>query len=209
MKLFIAPGACSMAPHILLEEVGASFETYKVDLRAKKLANGDDFLKINPKGQVPTLQTESGDILTECAVILQYISDQYPASNGLPAAGTWKRYQAQEWLNYISTEVHKTMGYFFAINRLYTDNTVADQVREATRLVTAQKFDYLSKHLDSHSFLMGNEFSAPDAYLFTVLNWHRFLGMDISKWPTLKNYMEKMAARPSCQKAMKAEGLVS
>lgn len=208
MKLFFSPGACSMSPHIVLEEVGAKYEIYKIDMKNKTLPNGEDFKKINPKGQVPTIQTEDNKVLTEGAVIVQYISDTYPQKNVLPAWGTWERTKANEWLNYIGSELHKTMGAWFGIERLYTDPNTISQVKVVTQKMTAMKFDYLDNHLKDNDFLMGKEFSAPDAYLFTVLSWHKALQMDLSKWPNLAAFDQRMKARPSVQKAMQAEGLI-
>lgn len=208
MKLFFSPGACSLAPHILLNEVGGGYETYKVDLAAKKLANGEDFLKVNPKGQVPTLQTEDGKILTENAVILGYIADTFPHKNVLPANGTWERYKANEWLNFVATEVHKSMGSLFATDRVYPDKAVAEQVKTAIKGLVAKKLDYVNTHLAQNEFLTGKNFCAADAYLFTVLGWSGMLKIDLTPFAHIQTFQKRMMERPAVQRAMQAEGLI-
>jgi glutathione S-transferase len=208
MKLYYSPGACSMASHILLHETGAKHQSDNVDMKTKKTASGEDFNQVNPKSQVPTLKTNDGQILTESAVVLQYISEQHPEKNLLPKWGTWERFKANEWLNYVATEIHKGMGILFAVDRMVAHPQGKEELRKSSVEAMGKKFDYLSKHLKENQFMLGQQFSAVDAYLFTILNWHGFLKVDMTKWPTLMGYMEKVKSRPSVQAAMKAEGLI-
>lgn len=208
MKLYFSPGACSLSPHIALQEAGAQFQTEKVDLKTKKTATGADFLKINPKGQVPTFQVEEGKILTEGAVIVQYIADKFPEKNLLPKYGTWERVKANEWLNYIASDIHKTMGSLFAVDSMIPNKEGNEQFRMATKETMYRKFDYLATHLSTNQFLLGTQFSVVDAYLFTCMNWHKPLAMDLTKWPKLMGYMERVQTRPAVQTAMRAEGLL-
>lgn len=207
MKLYFSPGACSLNPHIVLNEVGAPYEMERVDLKAKKTQKGEDFLKINPKGQVPTFQTEDGKILTEGAVIVQYIADKYPEKNMMPKWGTWERYKANEWLNYVATEIHKNMGTMFAVDRMITNKEGNEEFKNSMRDGLGKKFDYLSSHLSNNTFLMGSQFCAADAYLYTVLSWHAYLKLDMTKWPKLMGYMEQIQTRPAVRATLKAEGL--
>ncbi len=206
MKLYFSPGACSLNPHIVLNEVGAPYEMERVDLKTKKTQKGDDFLKINPKGQVPTFQTEDGKILTEGAVIVQYIADKYPEKNMMPKWGTWERYKANEWLNYVATEIHKNMGTMFAVDRMITNKEGNEEFKNSMREGLGKKFDYLSSHLSNNAFLMGTQFCAADAYLYTVLSWHAYLKLDMTKWPKLMGYMEQIQSRPAVRATLKAEG---
>ncbi len=208
MKLYFSTGACSLAPHILLKAAGATFEAVRIDMKTKTTAGGEDYNKINPKSQVPALQTMDGQLLTENAVILQYISDQFPEKNLLPAVGSWERYRANEWLNYVATELHKGMGLLFAADRLVSDKQGNTELKENQKKGLAKKFDYLSQHLKDHPFILGKHFSAVDAYAFTILNWHGFLQVDLTKWPVLMAYMEKMKAHSPVHAAMKGEGLL-
>lgn len=201
MKLYYAPGACSLAPHIALREAGLPFDLVKVDLRAKKLDGGEDYLAINPKGAVPAIGLDDGAVLTENAAILQYIGDQAPASGLLPELGNFKRYRVLEWINYVSTELHKGFGPLW-------NPTTAPEAKEATRQLLAKKFDYVQERLGDGSYLMGDAFTAPDAYLFVILNWTGMHDIDLSRWPGLGAFMERMKARPAVQEALKAEGLV-
>jgi len=200
MKLYFYPGACSLAPHIVLREADFSFDLEQVDLGKKLTAGGDDFSKINPKGYVPALRLDDGEILTEVAVILQYLADHKPASGLEPGVGTMERYRVMEWLNFIATEVHKQFGPLF--NPKITPEWKENQL---SRL--AQRFDYLAQHLSGKQYLMGDKFTVADAYLFTVINWAGFLHVDISKWPQLTDYLARIAARPAVKAAMEAEGL--
>ena len=200
MKLYFMPGACSLSPHIALRETGLSFDLEQVDSKTKKTKSGADFLKVNPKGYVPALQLDDGQTLTEAAVIVQYIADKKPEAKLLPPAGTTERYRAQEWLNYIATEIHKGVGALF-------NPKLTDPWKDVLRESVAPKFDYLSKRLEGRSYAFGDGFSAVDGYLFTILGWPQYVGIDLAKWLVLKSYTDGIAKRPSVQAALKAEGL--
>ena len=200
MKLYYITGACSLSPHIALRETGLSFDLEQVDSKTKKTKSGADFLKVNPKGYVPALQLDDGQTLTEAAVIVQYIADKKPEAKLLPPAGTTERYRAQEWLNYVATEIHKGVGALF-------NPKLTDPWKDVLRESVAPKFDYLSKRLEGRSYAFGDGFSAVDGYLFTVLGWPQYVGIDLAKWPVLKSYTDGIAKRPSVQAALKAEGI--
>ena len=201
MKLYYYPGACSMAPHIVLREAGYTFDLDKVDLANKRTASGEDYSKVNPKGYVPAIKLDDGQVLTEVAVILQYLADQKPQSGLAPKAGTMERYRLMEWLNFVATEIHKTLG------ALYNPNITPDWKENQIALFD-KRCEILIRNLGGKQYLMGDKFSVVDAYLFTILNWHNFLNVDMSKWPELKDYMARVAARPAVKEAMRAEGLV-
>jgi len=207
MKLYFSPGACSMAPHIVLEEMGIKYETEKVDLKTRKTAGGEDFTKVNPKSQVPTLKTNDGQILTEGAVIMQYVADQQPEKHLLPKWGTFERYRANEWLNYVATEIHKTMGSLFAADRMVPNKEANTQFRANVVEGLNKKFDYLNTHLGKNQFILGSQFSAADAYLFTILSWHNHVKVDLAPFKNLLGFMERVGTRPAVQKVLKAEGL--
>jgi glutathione S-transferase len=200
MKLYLYPGACSLAPHIVLREAGFSFDLEQVDLGTKLTAGGEDFSKINPKGYVPALRLDDGEVLTEVAVILQYLADHKPESGLEPGAGTMERYRVMEWLNFIATEVHKQFGPLF-------NPKINAEWKERQLSGLGRRFDYLAQHLSGKQYLMGDKFTVADAYLFTVLNWAGFLHVDIAKWPQLTDYLARVAARPAVKAAMEAEGL--
>jgi glutathione S-transferase len=202
MKLYYSPGACSHAPHILLREAGLDFTIEKVDLAAKKTETGDDFKKINPHGYVPALQLTDGSVLTEVAVINQYIADRVPAKKLAPANGTPERYTLQSWLNFISSEVHKQLGGMF-------NPKMPDEYKAILKEKLATRFDTINADLAKQAFLLGETFTAADAYLYTVLNWSKYFAIDLAKWPAIKSFMERVAARPSAQEAAKAEGLAA
>lgn len=199
MKLYYVPGACSLAPHIVLREVEVKFELEAVNLRTGQTSKGD-FKILNPKGYVPLLELHNGQTLTEVAVILQYIADFHPEKRLMPAAGTLERYRCLEWLNFIATEVHKTFSPLF---RKETPEVYASQIKETLGM----RFEYVSRNLSGNEYLMGKDFTIADAYLFTILNWAGFLGIDLKPWPTLTQYMERMKKRPSVIEALKAEGI--
>jgi glutathione S-transferase len=202
MKLYFAPGACSLSPHIVLMEAGIAAETEQVDNREKKTKSGKDYWVINPKGQVPALQLDSGEMLTEGPVIVQYLADQTPASGLVPAHGTIERYRVQEWLNFITSELHKSFGPIFR-------PTTPDAYKAISKENLGKRFDWLDKELAGKQYLTGDKFTVADAYLFTVLRWSSRIEVDIAKWPNLKAYMDRVAARPKVQAAMKAEGLIN
>jgi glutathione S-transferase len=199
MKLYFKPGACSLSPHIVLRELGLPFELERVDTKAQKTASGADFTAINPKRYVPTLQLDGGEILTEGAVIVQYLADRKPEAQLAPPAGSMERYRLQEWLNYVATEMHKSYGPLFR---------ASEEQRPALAEAMVPKFEYLARHLDKRPFLMGERFSIADAYLFTVLNWSKRVGIDLARWPALRAYVDRVAGRPAVRAAMEVEGLL-
>ena len=202
MKLYFAPGACSLSPHIVLREAGLAFDLEQVDNREKKTKTGKDYWTVNPKGQVPALQLDSGEMLTEGPVIVQYLADQKPAAGLVPAAGTIDRYRVQEWLNFITSELHKSFGPIFR-------PTTPDAYKAISKENIGKRFDWVDKQLAGRQYLMGDKFTVADAYLFTVLRWSSRVDIDVAKWPNLKTYMDRVGARPKVQAAMKAEGLIS
>jgi len=200
MKLYYSPAACSLAPHIALEESGLSYEIVRVDLRTHKIANGIDFYAINPKGYVPVLELDDGERLTEAAVILQYIADRKPGTLA-PVFGSIERYRLMEWLNFIATEVHKQFAPLFY-------PTTPDATKEAQRAKLATRFDLIAKTLATRPYLTGETFTVADAYLFTIVNWSATLKIDLAPWPALQQFQARVAARPKVREAMKAEGLI-
>jgi glutathione S-transferase len=199
MKLYYSPGACSLAPHIALNEAGLAYDAVKVDLRTHTLADGTDYYTINPKGYVPFLETDDGTRLSEVAVLLQYIADRKPGTLA-PAFGTMERYRLMEWLNFIATEIHKQFGPLW-----YADTP--DATKEKQRAALARRFDYVAKTLAAHPYLTGNAFTIADAYLFTVVNWSGMLKIDLSPWPALQQFQARVAARPKVHATLVAEGL--
>jgi glutathione S-transferase len=201
MKLYYAPGACSLASHIVLREAGCPFELEQVDLGSHKTAAGEDYNRINPKGYVPALRLDDGQTLTENVAIMQYVADQKPQSGLAARAGTMERYRLVEWLNFISTEIHKTFG------PLWNPKT-PDETKQNQRNMLARRIGYVAGELQGKPYLMGNTFSIADAYLFTVLNWAGMLNVDIGRWPAITQYMAHIAGRPHVAEAMKTEGLL-
>ena len=199
MKLYYAPGACSLAPHIALREAGIPVELQKVDLKAKQY-DGGDYKQVNPKGYVPAVDTGSG-VLTEAPVILQYIADQKPDSGLAPKPGDAARYKLQEMLNFITAELHKGFGNFF-------NPAMNDGWRQAVTDRLGVRLDWLAKHLEGKPFVMGEKFTVADAYLFTILSWATPTKFDLSKWPAITDYQKRIAARPKVREALKAEGLL-
>jgi glutathione S-transferase len=201
MKLYYYPGACSMAVHIVLREAGYAFDLDKVDLAAKTTADGEDYNLVNTKGYVPALRLDDGQVLSEDAVILQYLADHKPESGLAPPLGGMERYRLMEWLNFIASEVHKTLGALFnpRITPDWKDNQITLFSRRAS---------WLAEQLAERPYLMGANFSVADAYLFTVLNWCKLFHIDLGLWPVLQDYMARIASRPAVQAAMKAEGLL-
>ncbi len=201
MKLYYSPGACSLSPHIVLREAGADFELDRVDFATRKTAGGIDFNQINPKGYVPVLQLDNGEVLTEGAAIVQYLADQNPKAGLAPQAGTLERARLQEHLNYIAAEVHKGFSPLFS-------KDLDDAGREAAKKKLGQRLDYVEKLFsDGRSFLLGNAFSVADAYLFVVLSWTKPTGIGLEKWPYLQAFVGRVAGREAVQAALKAEGL--
>ncbi|TFW32402.1 glutathione transferase GstA [Massilia horti] len=200
MKLYFSPGACSLSPHISLIEAGFTFTTERVDLGTKLTASGADFRAINPKGYVPALQLNDGTVLTEAPAILQYIADQAPASNLVPVAGI-ERYRVLEWLNFISTELHKNFSPLF-------NKTASEDMKQAARANLANRFGYVERMLEGQDYLTGSAFTAADTYLFTVASWAGFVQLDLSPWPAVQAFLARVAARPAVQQALRAEGLL-
>ncbi|MCA1248531.1 glutathione transferase GstA [Massilia sp. MS-15] len=200
MKLYFSPGACSLAPHIALIIAGIPFSAERVSLKTKLTASGSDFRDINDKGSVPALQLDNGKVLTEAAVLLQYIADQAPAAGLAPAAGSVERYELMVWLNYIATELHKRF------TPLFTPGCT-EEGRSAAWAALARPLGYIAGKLDGRDFLAGASFSIADAYLFTVLNWAMFAKFSLDDWPVLQAYQARVGAIPAVQEAMRAEGL--
>jgi glutathione S-transferase len=198
MKLYISPGACSMASNIALHEAGIQFEVSKVDKRTKR-ADGVDFLTINPKGYVPALRLDDGELLTENVVVLQYIADLNPAAKLAPPAGTMERYRLQEWLSFINSELHKSFTPLFS-------SEATEDMKTYSRNYLAKRLAYIETAMGDRKYLMGDQFTVADAYLFTVLGWGVHVGVSIS--PQLKSYVERVRARPHVIEAMTAEGLI-
>lgn len=199
MKLYTTPGTCSLGPHIALREAGADFDLEKVNLREKKLSDGGDFFDVNYKGQVPTLELDNGEKLTECAAIVQYVADQNPDAGLAPPAGTMERYRLQEWLSFIGSELHKGLPPMFLPN-------IPDDYKPVAMAKLTQKFGNLDGRLGDNDYLMGDSFSMADAYCFAIMRWTQRADIDLSPWPNLKAYMERIAARPQVKAAMEAEG---
>jgi glutathione S-transferase len=199
MKLYYSPGACSLAPHIVLREAGIKFDLEKVDLAAKKTESGEDYLAVNAKGYVPALKLDDGTVLTEASVILQHIADSRPRRGLAPKPKTPERYKLMEWLNFTASEIHKGLGDLF-------NPKMTPEWREAKLDRLAKRFDFLENALGANQYLMG-EFSVADAYLFTVLNWTDRLQVDISRWPNIQAFKARVAERNTVKKAMKAEGI--
>src|SRR6202521_920521 len=199
MKLYYFTGACALSPHIVALEAGVAVTMVKIDSKTKRTETGEDFLTINSKGAVPTLQLDDGRVLTEGPAIVQYLADQKPESGLAPRAGTFERYQLMEILNYITSEVHK--GYSPLFNPKFSADWKASAMANL-----GKKLDWLSGFLGSKTFLMGTAFSVADAYLFTVLRWSEHVGVDLGKWPVLTAYRARVGERPKVQEALKAEG---
>lgn len=201
MKLYFSPGACSLSPHIVLHEAGLDFSTEKVDLRDKQTAGGADYRLVNPKGSVPALMLKDGEVLTEVPAIVQFLADLVPEKQLAPLAGSFERYRLVEWLNYIGTEVHKGFGPLF--NRAATA-----EMRDMAISALTLRFGHLARSLEGCDYLMGERFTVADAYLFTVLNWCGFSGVDLAPWPVLQAFQARVAARPAVQQALRDEGLL-
>lgn len=200
MKLFLKPGACSLSPHIVLEELGLKYETETVDLKGKKTGSGADYLAINPKGYVPALQLDDGTVLTEGPAIVQYLADLKPEKKLAPANGTLARYQLQGWLTFVGMELHRNFGPFF--------NPAAGQDwKDACRANIERRLAWVNEQLAGKDYLMGQDFTVADAYMYTVVGWTKFVKIDISAHSNLLAYMGRVVARPAVLAALKAEGL--
>lgn len=204
MKLYYAPGACSLSPHIVLREADRRFDLERVDLRTHRTASGADYMQINPKGYVPALQLDGpgSPVLTEVAAVVQYIADLVPDQRLVPPSGTFARYHLQEWLSFISSEIHKQFGPLF-------DAKTPEAVAQRQRARIGKRLLYLQDVLDDRAFLMGESFTVADAYLFAILRWCRPNGIDLGLYPNLDDYEDRIAQRPAVQAAMSAEGILA
>lgn len=200
MKLYYSPGACSLSPHIVLREAGLAFEPVAAPTKTHKLADGTDYYSINPLGYVPMLELDDGTRLREGPAIVQYIADQVPTKNLAPANGTLPRYRLQEWLTFIGTEIHKTFSPLFNPN-------MPEDGKKVFRDKLASRFQWLDGQLAGKQYLLGEHFSVADAYLYTVTRWTKPMAIDLSGFPNLQTYIERVAARPAVQEALKVEGL--
>jgi glutathione S-transferase len=200
MKLYFSPGACSLSPHIVLREAGIPFDLEQVNNQEKKTKSGQDYWTINSKGYVPTLELDNGERITEGPVIVQYVADQKPGSGLAPANGTLERVRVQEWLNFITSELHKSFGPIFR-------PTTPDAFKDISRQNLGKRFEWLDKQLAGKQYLMGDKFTVADAYLFVVLRWTSRVNIDITQWPNIKAYFDRVAARPKVREALVAEGL--
>jgi glutathione S-transferase len=201
MKLYYSPGACSLSPHIVARELGLDVQLEKVDLKSHTFDSGSDYYKVNPKGYVPALELKPGEILTEGPAIVQYMGDQKPQSGVVPPAGTMERYRLQELLGYINSEIHKTYSPLFNPN---TKPETADERREYLK----KRYSYLDELLAGKQYLLGDKFSAADAYLFTVTSWAGFAKVDLSGCANIQAFQKRVAERPAVKQAMKEEGLI-
>ncbi|MDH4986492.1 glutathione transferase GstA [Aminobacter anthyllidis] len=200
MKLFYMPGACSLAPHIVANEVGIDLELVKVDGKTKTTETQQDFLATNPNGYVPALVLGDGELMTESSVLVQYLADQKPESGLMPKPGDMARYRVQQWLAFVATELHKVFGAFFKPN-------TPEATKEINRELLARRLAFVDGKLDGRAYLMGDAFTAADAYLWTILGWAKHVGIDLSAFANIQRYLGTVAARPAVQKALRAEGL--
>ncbi|WP_438465678.1 glutathione transferase GstA [Marinomonas sp. PE14-40] len=201
MKLYYSPGACSLAPHIVLNEIGAQFDLVQVDLREKVIQDGDDFTLVNPHGRVPALTLDNQEVLTESVAVLQYIADQHPEAGLVPESGTLARARLHEILNFLTSDLHKAFGPLFM--------NCSDEERESTLALIASKFNYLNGVLSDREYLVENKFSVADIYLFVIAGWTMPLGINLGEWPNLAAFVGRIAERPQVVKSMADEGLFS
>jgi glutathione S-transferase len=200
VKRYYAPGACSLASHIVAREAGIPVDLVKVDLKARTLGNGSDSMRINGKGYAPALALDGGTLLTGVPVILQYLADRQPDSGLAPANGTIERYRRQEWLNFFTSELH--MSFSPLVNA-----AAAKGWKQAARDNIARRFDWVVARVGPNAYLMGDRFTVAGAYLFPLLNWCQWTGIDLARWPALKAYQARVAGRPKVQEALRIEGL--
>ena len=200
MKLYYSPGACSLSPHIALREAGANVELIKVDLAQKKTEKGEDLFAISPKGQVPTLVTDDGEVITEGTVILQYIAETYPQAGLAPTGTPSERRRYAEWLNHTATELHKGIGGLF-------NRQLPAEAKEVLKSGLARRFAFLDQHLQRNDFIMGDRFTAVDGYVYTVLRWTKMHEIDLTPYPGIRAFMERVGARPKVKEALAAEGI--
>jgi glutathione S-transferase len=198
MKLYFSPGACSLASNIAFHEAGLPVELVRVDTGAHKLKDGSDYYKINPKGYVPAIQLDDGQVFTEGAALLQYIGDLAPAAGIIPKPGTLERFRANEWLTFVSSEIHKGFSPLF-------NPGLKDDAKAVLKAKLEKRFDGLDAHLATHKYLMGEQFTVADAYLYTVISWSNGVGIDLSKWKHLAEYRQRVAERPKVKQALQDE----
>lgn len=201
MKLYYSPGVCSLSPHIALREAGLPFEAIKVDYASKQLPGGGDFRRLQPLGYVPLLELDNGELLAEGPAIVQYIADLKPEAGLAPPAGTLARYRLQEWLGFINSELHKAYSSLF-------DASYPSELKAAIRDKLATRLDRVAGKLQGRPWLLGEQFSVADGYLFTVLEWSRFVDIDLARWPVLQAFVERTRQRPAVRAALRAEGLL-
>jgi glutathione S-transferase len=201
MKLYYSPGACSLSPHIVLHETGLAFEPVLASTKTHKLQDGTDYYTINPKGYVPLLELDNGERLSEGPAIVQYLADLVPDKKLAPPAGSMARYRLMEWLNFISTELHKSFSPLF-------NPAMPEDGKKVYRDRLVTRYQYLDQQLAGKSYVMGDSFSVADAYLFVVTSWAKHVGVDVTGFGNVMAFMERMSKRPSVQAAMKAEGLL-
>jgi glutathione S-transferase len=201
MKLYYAPGACSLSPHIVAREAGIDVQLVKVDTKSHTFDDGSDFYKVNPKGYVPALEIKAGEVLTEGPAIVQYLGDQKPQSGLVPPAGSLERYRLQEMLGYINSEIHKTYSPLF-------DSKTPAEVVDNRKAYLKKRYKYLDDKLAGRDYLVGDKFTAADAYLFTVTNWAGHVKLDLSEFANIQAFQKRVAARPAVRQAMKEEGLI-
>ena len=201
MKLYYSPGACSLSPHIVLRESGLPFQPVLASTKTHKLADGSDYLPVNAKGQVPVLELDDGQRLTEGPAIVQYIADQAPDKQLAPPAGTMARYRLIEWLNFVTSELHKSFSPLF-------NPAQPEEAKALFRAKLSERFAWVDQQLEGKRYLLGEQFSVADGYLFTVAGWGQHVGVDISGLKNLSAFMARVAARPAVQEALKAEGLL-
>lgn len=200
MKLYYSPGACSLSPHIALRETGATFEAIKVDLAAKKTEKGEDFLAITPKGQVPALVTDDGEVVTEGPVILQYLADAHPQAGVGPTGNGAERRRYLEWLNFTTSELHKGVGALW-------NKQLPGEAKAVMKAGLARKLAYLDQHLAKHAYVAGDRFTLADGYVYTILRWTGPLEVDLQPYANIRAFMDRVAARPKVKEALAAEGL--
>ena len=201
MKLYYSPGACSLSTHIVLHESGLAFTPVLASTKTHKLEDGTDYYSINPKGYVPLLELDDGQRLTECQAILQYVGDRVPDKKLIPPWGSMERYRQIEWLTFIGSELHKGFGMFF-------NPAMPEDFKAPTRTRLAGRLQWVNQQLEGRPYLMGDNFSVADAYLFTVVSWNKYVGAEANGLTHLDAFMARVAARPAVQRAMKAEGLI-
>jgi glutathione S-transferase len=204
VKLYFSRGACALGPQIVLNELNLKFEMESVNLRDKRTKTGKDFYQINPKGYVPALVLDDGDLLTETNVILQFLADTYAPGELFPKSGTRERYHAQEWLNFIATELHKGFGNIFSADKMGLEDSAKSVLKDYSKSILLKKFEYVDQTLNGRDFLLG-KFSVCDAYLFNITSWTKFTGLDLAQLKNLSAYMFRMLERPSVSLAITKE----